>query len=1021
MKQRNHLKRQQGEDGFALLIALTLMSVVLMLLVAMTVMVNVETTNSSRQLNQLRAKENARLALMIAIGELQQHAGPDQRVTARAEILGSSIPESNRMWTGVWDTTAPDSSPSWLVSSETTTSSAATTPDNAITIQAGYDPDADGSYTEAYAYAPTQVELIEMNSGRDAIAWWISDEGTKAPISMIEGIDSIIDDLEEESYLDYDTDSLQVIATRHDPIFDFKELFDIQTADADELSKFKRLLNRTHVKLLTDGDSLSERISAELIHSSTLSNAFVLSNPTDGGLKKDLSYLKVLDSTTSTQAELNTLFADTEELITPASIDLVNFRGNPTAFPTDEIIGMQLPYETVQEAEAQTANFMLAPVLTEFQFALGVAADSEGNSLDTNSDSPLYVVYKAYLELWNPYTIPIRIGDESMASEIGYSDLRIVISNLPNFEITNNDLAVTPVQGTLNEISILWSDYSNAKTLRPGMVYLQTLPNDSYLDNKGAIVEALITTPATINGTRRESYTGNFTFDEPLEITIYGVNSEQDEREILKSKITYPDFQVDYDGDNSATRLKRKLSTKAGATGITKASIEQPGYAFGFRFKMLDEQEYPGSITDLSNWQSLYDIRNRSIEVDLADWDISNAWDTAAPLPYDFDSSATGYEPNDFDHTAGFKEDDFFCYNYGGIGRLDRIARFIDVPTSELTDVGIFRSLKFKDYHANSVGSQWGAESNRLYDRYFFSTLPDPDVATWDGSTALANSRITPFDSVPKLSSPDTASALLLSNGFNLNSSSSLAWEKILAGKSFTAYDFEFKYELNDTTYYTESPAWVTPSGMLENVFFNHPQTAIYNLEEIEESESSPRYTFVTRDNTSDYEDAFSIDNTTWLNELQYPTFWQSIRELSDDQVTDLASAIATRIQQFGESNGRPFFSIEELLNEGILEYAIQDVPSINQRKDDIDTIPAYTPSNISSMTLMNTLGPISFVRSDSFRISAIGQIRHPITGEILGTAKCEARLQRTPSPHENTDFGRKFQLIDIKWINTSE
>ncbi len=55
------------------------------------------------------ARANARLALMQAIGQLQRTMGPDQRVSATAEILGDDLAQPH--WTGVWRTAQKNGDP----------------------------------------------------------------------------------------------------------------------------------------------------------------------------------------------------------------------------------------------------------------------------------------------------------------------------------------------------------------------------------------------------------------------------------------------------------------------------------------------------------------------------------------------------------------------------------------------------------------------------------------------------------------------------------------------------------------------------------------------------------------------------------------------------------------------------------------------------------------------------------------------------------------------------------------------
>jgi hypothetical protein len=70
---------------------------------------SIELRKSQREDHAAVARANARIALMQAIGQLQKTLGPDQRVSASAEILKQEV--ANPHWTGVWRTTGVNGEP----------------------------------------------------------------------------------------------------------------------------------------------------------------------------------------------------------------------------------------------------------------------------------------------------------------------------------------------------------------------------------------------------------------------------------------------------------------------------------------------------------------------------------------------------------------------------------------------------------------------------------------------------------------------------------------------------------------------------------------------------------------------------------------------------------------------------------------------------------------------------------------------------------------------------------------------
>ena len=73
-------------SGFALIATISVMVLLVMIALAMLSLSSIELRSSRHEDAMHTAQANARMALMIAIGELQKSAGPDQRVTATASI-----------------------------------------------------------------------------------------------------------------------------------------------------------------------------------------------------------------------------------------------------------------------------------------------------------------------------------------------------------------------------------------------------------------------------------------------------------------------------------------------------------------------------------------------------------------------------------------------------------------------------------------------------------------------------------------------------------------------------------------------------------------------------------------------------------------------------------------------------------------------------------------------------------------------------------------------------------------------
>ena len=172
------------EPGFALVVTLSLMILLTVIAVGILSLSSVALRSSSTQGNDAIARANARMALMIAIAELQKHAGADQRVTGCADLLDANSP--NPMWTAVWNSRGGE--PAFLVSgNEQSTLNLETMPTaqpspyfNAQTkLQ---DKDSVALFgSKLISAEQVRAPLVKVNgSNAGSYAYWVADEGVKA-------------------------------------------------------------------------------------------------------------------------------------------------------------------------------------------------------------------------------------------------------------------------------------------------------------------------------------------------------------------------------------------------------------------------------------------------------------------------------------------------------------------------------------------------------------------------------------------------------------------------------------------------------------------------------------------------------------------------------------------------------------------------------------------------------------------------------------------------------------------------
>lgn len=440
-----------SKRGFALILSLGLMSLMVLLLLTLSALVQVEVGVSDQNKSLQMARQNALVGLNVAVGQLQRCLGPDQRSSAPADIAGdeNALPDpqsGTRYWTGVFgNRNESDNSKrsrallNWLVSGNDSVSFSAVTsgssfgkistvsapryvPSTPITpaLAAGVGASSalkmgttsarllvgpgtlgpDAADVAGYVVAPL-VPLYGDGStfSTGAYAYWVGDEGLKARVNFASPYAKGESDTgSRDEQLAWSFGMAQsVAADKMTGLSDFPSSLESPSGQLEKLSV------PAQVPLMVTADAVEAK---KRYHDLTMRSQGVLSDSRHGGLKRDLTRILENGGGGTDEADGRFIFPNSGGSYGPSS---GNFYSNP---PTWGRLRDFAQYQSSTSAALSpqtptTTRGGIAPVmvLVTMDYSLAVV-----NATASPGQQSLEIYVSPRVTLWNPYNRVLKGG-----------------------------------------------------------------------------------------------------------------------------------------------------------------------------------------------------------------------------------------------------------------------------------------------------------------------------------------------------------------------------------------------------------------------------------------------------------------------------------------------------------------------------------------------------------------------------------------------------------------------------------
>lgn len=963
----------RNRKGFAIVLVAALAGLVFLLGASLVVMSQMQSAASQYDQRLRLARDNARVSLEMALGDLQRYAGRDQVVTYMSDVYrkpiadnfntptatGAAVGVNQAFWTAAYD----GASETWLVTRPISSSDAPADPRDST---AGYVTLVGAKTAVAAKQSVHNVQvpkeplvtsgLIGYDSNDEKIighyAYWIGDMGVKASYAIYNRNANVKHDVYEVDATKTGENGETIIIPNS-----FRRRLEQMRMSKPSIDLLDVNLSSTVIDDFVSDFQIREKSGADSgwtilagltpleekkgFHDFSGLSKGLLTNTVSGGLKMDLT------ANPNYNAELKQ-YANLAYNLTPSAI-------------SDS--GLKMEYDV-----SWTATELLPaihPVLTQFNLRTSVWTEVDG------TDASLRISYNVALEFWNPYTSALNQKE----------DFKVVIQGLPNLSGSVTGISDTPqiFELNLSNSSDIWTPtYSitgNGTIWSPGEIrvfsgdagpFISSLPNHS--DYEDALIVS--STPPVFTRTTGDFSAGelSFRFTDPDNSTV--------------SKPASVSVAL-YDHEST---LINSYSLETGAFEIANEPESIPlisargNETFGFAWEVEDA----AILSDAYNPFSFIVPNANSVIVNFSNNVLSDS--NTIPLFDSGTSTLIGHHPDGIAYTDG----------------SFRIP-LVELPRQELTSVSMLRKVSDKGFSSNRIG-EVDSTFNYLFDTAFFSTVSKEDSVGQINIYELPNSfyEVIGTNDMGDLQNSNSAQSLFVRGSFNINSTSIRAWEAVLKGININSWTYVDSAE-------DEGKKTITSTNTYQ--FFNYTQSA--------EETYSGSYSNV---NQANKQKSFRR-GIVMLTDAQILTL-----------ATQIVSKI--RLHNQVKGTGKPFVSIEDFLDSDILKAAIgaakinpggiiANSPSYLSQATIMNAIASYISARSDTFVIR--------AYGDAVEPSDPNQLEEP---EVWSRAYCEAIVQRVHAKHATDkgsggvmmptnnvagEFGRQFKVVAFRWLSPSD